>query len=114
MARTNTQTKMVVQLDELLTELRQLQARAEHDDLSDLPQESRVLATRLQAALDRLTTPGDTYGRAAEQCRNQPTHIRVFELAGIAEALSDDLSSGWLETVSEMLHSETFAEILDM
>jgi hypothetical protein len=57
------------QLNTLLAEHAKLVRRAQFPDLSDLRSEIRVLANRLQAAIDRLTVPTSTHGRAAEMQR---------------------------------------------
>ena len=102
------------QLGELLEIRRTLQGRSVHDDLSDLPEESGVLASRLQAALDRFTVPGSTYGKAAEVARPLPSHVKIPELSAIAQALLDDLAKGWIRGVTELIHAETFADMLEV
>ena len=58
------------QLNALLAEHALLVKRAQFPDLSDLRSEIRVLANRLQAAIDRLTVPTSTHARAAEMQTN--------------------------------------------
>jgi hypothetical protein len=106
--------EVLAQLEELLEVRRQLQARAVHNDLSDLPEESQTLATRLQAALDRITTPGSTYGRDVEAARAQPTFMKIPELSAIAEALRQDYAKGWIRSVTELINADTFADLLEV
>lgn len=106
--------KMIEQLDALLPEYDKLAQRSQQFDLSDLPAESEVLANRLQAAVDRFTVPAHTYARQAELCRADPAHIKLPKLLGIATALRDDLNAGWLESMTELLHAETYSGYLEM
>ena len=107
-------TEMIEQLDELLDEYKNLCNQSQHDDLSDLPEESRVLANRLQAAIDRLTIPDSSYAKAAEQLRKSANHVKVVELSGVAAALSEDLKKGWAQSITELVHANTFADLLEM
>ncbi len=102
------------QLDTLLGELEGLQKKAQYDDLSDLPKESAGLAVRLQAAFDRMTMPGDTFGKAAEFLRNEPSHVKVRELGYLAYALRDELKAGWIDRITELVHADTSADMLEM
>ena len=103
------------QLNTLLAEHAELVKRARYPDLSDLGSEVRVLANRLQAAIDRLTVPTSTHARAAEMQRaNQEPTWRLEELMGIAIALRDDIVAGWLTSVIELVHADTYNDYLEM
>ena len=102
------------QLDTLLGQLDDLREVAQHDDLSDRDAEVRILVTRLQSAIDRLTVPTSAHARATEQIRDhdQPAYmLRV--LVGIATALRDDIAAGWLTSVVEFAHADTYAGYLE-
>ena len=107
-------TKFLGQLDSLLQEYQHLRARSQYDDLSDLEADAGVLANRLQAAIDRIAQPGSAYLKRADAKRNEPYYVRTLELYAIATALRDDLQEGWLESVAELVHADTFSEYLDM
>ena len=103
------------QLNALLAEHAELAKKARFDDLSDLGSEIRVLANRLQAAIDRLTVPTSTHARAAEMQRaNDEPAFRLEELMGIAIALRDDIAAGWLTSVIELAHADTYNDYLEM
>jgi hypothetical protein len=105
----------LVQLNALLTEYDQLAKRARYPDLSDLKSEIRVLANRLQAAIDRLTVPTSTHAQAADRQRgNEYPATRLTELTGIATALRDDIAAGWLESVIELARADTYNDYLEM
>lgn len=106
--------KMIEQLDTLLAEYDKLAQRSQQHDLSDLPAESQVLVNRLQAAIDRFTVPAHTYARQADLCRADHAHIKLPKLLGIAAALRDDLKAGWFESITELVHAETYSDFLEM
>jgi hypothetical protein len=110
----NNQAGFIQQLETFIAEYESLAARSQHDDLSDLHMESARLASRLQAAFDRITSPNDTYGKAAEALRDEPDHVKVVKLSFLAYALRDDLNSGWLDTITELVHAETTTGILQI
>jgi hypothetical protein len=105
---------MIGQLDELIDRYDVLCARSEFEDLSDLPDQSRVLAVQFQAAIDRMTTPQSTYRLDADTYRSELTHIRVVQLSGTVKALRDDLHRDWVSHVSELVHADTFTDLLEM
>jgi hypothetical protein len=111
---TNQVDQIVGQLDILLVEYEALRAKSKYDDLSDLPQEIGILSTRMAAALDRLAPPGSTYWEAADSARNQPPHIKLPQLSAIAEALRTDLNLGWTRTFVDLVHADTYGELLEM
>ena len=74
--------EMVNQIEEVLKQHAALVGRSQYDDLSDLQAESKALANRLQALLDRIAPPGSTYGKAAEAVRSEPAHVKIAELVG--------------------------------
>ena len=103
------------QLSELLAQRADLARRAQHPDLSDLDSEIRVLTTRLQSAIDRLTVPTSAHARAAEQVRDHDqTAYKLRVLVGIAIALRDGIASGWVTSLVELAHADTYAGYLEM
>lgn len=110
-----TAEEALTQLNALLSEHAELAKRSRYDDLSDLKSEIRVLAARLQAAIDRLTVPTSTHAQAAERQRdNRQVAFRLMELVGIATALRDDIAAGWLESVAALVRADTYAGYLEM
>jgi hypothetical protein len=72
------------------------------------------LAIQLQAATDRITISGSTYRLEADAQRTKPMHVRVVQLSGIAKALRDDVHRDWIYQVTELVHADTFTEMLEM
>jgi hypothetical protein len=76
----------------------------------------QAIATRLSAAISRLSPPGSVYStRAAAiaQSEKRPAWV-AHELAGIAAGLRDDLKAGYLQGIAELIHAEVFSDFLDM
>jgi len=104
---------VVKQLDVLLAAYADMQVRAKHDDLSDLPDyEMDELSNRLYAGVLRLAPSSSPYVEQAK-VTTATTHVRIPKLVGIVRAMKADISAGWLTTVEELLHADTFADFLD-
>ncbi|MFD8492274.1 hypothetical protein [Amycolatopsis sp. NPDC059657] len=104
----------ISQLDTLIAEYKGMAKLSQYDDMSDLHDESRIMANRLQAAVDRLTVPSSTYARQADTLRNQPTHLRLLGLGGVVLALRADLDAGWIESLVELIHADVHSDFLEM
>ncbi|URN07141.1 hypothetical protein LUW74_29980 [Actinomadura madurae] len=101
------------QIDRLIQEYETLRKQARHDDLSDLPEESQVIVVRLRAALARLRPADTPYAQEMSAVAHEKPHIRIPVYVGILRALKADMLEGWLEGISELLHAQTFADLLD-
>jgi hypothetical protein len=106
--------KALEQLDLLIGEYDRLKARSKYKDLSDLKPEAPKLTTRLEAALDRLTSPESAYAKSVDSVRPRAWHLKLPELRAIAEAIRDDIAAGWLTPVVELAHADTYAGYLEM
>jgi hypothetical protein len=75
-----------------------------------------VLIQRLLAALQRLTVPNSTYAHTVARMVDSRVHSdsRLAELAATAHALRRDIAAGWLESVVELAHADTYAGYLEM
>jgi len=85
----------------------------------DIYVEIRTMVGRFQAAVDRLTVPGSTYAQDMERLRVErgqegDAWAWLRELAGIVTALRDDVQAGWLESVVELAHADTYNGYLEM
>jgi hypothetical protein len=101
---------MVAQLQEVLADF----DRAVHTE--PMPP-LQACATRLLAAINRLSPPGSTYSTRAAQIERQtgkPTTWLAHELAGVATGLHDDLAAGYAQDVAELIHAEVFSDFMGM
>lgn len=105
--------EFIDQINKLDTEYKALQQRARYDDLSDLPEESRVIVARLRAALDRLRPGNTSYSREVDSVENEPPHARIQVYIGVLRAIKADMAEGWLVGVAELVHAATFSDLID-
>ncbi|MFD5470952.1 hypothetical protein [Streptomyces sp. NPDC127105] len=107
--------QMVAQLDELIakseiftfTEPEIFEARQNYTA-------AQTLTTRMEAAIGRMTLPGSTYLIQVEQARALNLQDRMDSVRSTVIALRDDLKSGWIRSVMELVHANTHGEYLEM
>ena len=77
---------------------------------------TRVMIQRFLAAIQRLTVPTSTYAHnaARQAASSAPITSRLVELAATARAVHDDIAAGWLASVVELAHADTYADYLEM
>lgn len=105
------------QLDELLHAFESMQRQAKHNDLSDLPKSDRQsLVTRSIAAVHRISGLHSTYSIEVERLikREPDLHLHTSSILGVIQALKDDLKQGYLQSITEIIHSEVFSDFLEM
>lgn len=110
-------TPFIKQIDALLGIYQTMQQNSKHNDLSDLPKSDRQsLVTRAIAVTHRITGTNSTYSREIERLINQdpPLHLHTSSILGVTQALRDDISGGYLQNLTELVHAEIFADFLDM
>lgn len=109
---------IVQQIDSLLTEYELIRQRSKYDDLSDL--NGIVISeavTRLNAAIVRLSPSGSVHRDGAESLMKQhgiTNGYSIEPLVGILRALKADHIAGYLFSVEELIHSDVFADFLEM
>lgn len=77
----------------------------------------QACATRLLAAIKRLSPPGSTYSTTATQIAQRPGGRPGWvaqELSGVASGLRDDLAAGYAQGVAELIHAEVFSDFMGM
>src|SRR5580704_10370562 len=106
--------EVLSQLDQLLTEYEGMTQRAHHSDLSDLGEVAlEAMAGRFQAALVRFTIEGSSYRQQSDRVSAKDAFLRLPILAGATRSLREDVAAGWLTTIQELIHADTFADFLD-
>lgn len=101
----------LAQLDTLLAEYNQLGAGQAQSARTQI---TVAMISRFQTAIERLTVPTSTYARDMERQRTAPSEPRLRALAGIVTALRDDIRAGWLASVIELAHADTYNDYLEM
>lgn len=111
-------TSIIAQIDALLQRQRNLRAKSQYDDLSDLPHaETSELITLMAAAIDRLSLAGSCYRREANGLMEKYGTVNPFSippLSGVLRALRSDYETGNLASVQQLVQSDIFADFLEM
>ncbi|MFB8268291.1 hypothetical protein ACFC96_16955 [Streptomyces sp. NPDC055955] len=105
--------KMVEQLDVLIFEYQKLIAT--RSDTTFASDRAKLLASRLESAIDRLAVPGSSYIQQLDVYRvEKRVKYKIREIHSIALALRDDLKAGWTSSVMELVHADTHSDYLQM
>ncbi|MGW4992236.1 hypothetical protein ACWEQ3_32025 [Streptomyces mirabilis] len=101
--------KMAEQLDKLIEEFRQMSRPRSNE-------QERILKNRLEAAVERASLPGSTYAKQLAEVRSQRASDgwRLEAVHGIAVGLRDDIRSGWVHSVVELVHADMHSDYLEM
>jgi hypothetical protein len=75
--------------------------------------EAVELIVRMEAAIERLAPRSSRYVQEAEKFRLNDQRPRIVRLAGVLKALQEDVHAGWLKTVEELVHADTFSDLLE-
>lgn len=105
------------QLEALVSEFKSFQSRSQYDDLSDLPEyERQALVTRAIAAVHRISGAGSIYSKEIDRLlvKLPQLHEHMTSIAGVVGALLDDLKSGYIQSLVEIVHGALFADFLEM
>jgi len=105
------------QLDAVLNEFAAFAAKSQHDDLSDLPKADRqALVTKAIAAIHRISGTNSTYATEVERLLKSLSHLHMHttSILGVVKALRDDLKGGYIRSLVELVHSDVFADFLEM
>lgn len=105
------------QLQTIINEFNSLKQQSQHDDLSDLPKDTRqALITRTIAAIHRITGNESTYAKEVTRLLEsmKSLHLHTTSIIGVAKALLEDLKSGYTHSLVEIVHSDIFADFLEM
>ncbi|WP_430478113.1 HEPN domain-containing protein [Streptomyces sp. P11-1] len=73
-----------------------------------------VLCNRLESAVERAAWPGSSYMKQLDSARRLHQPARLLEVRHVALGLRDDLVAGWVETVVELVHADTYSDYLEM
>jgi len=71
------------------------------------------LIVRMEAAIERLAPGSSRYVQEAETFRRDQPRPRGLRLTGVLKALKEDVTAGWLKTVEELVHADTFSDLLE-
>jgi hypothetical protein len=107
----------IQQLDELVIEFNSLRPKSQFNDLSDLPKNDRQsLITRSIAAVYRISSSSSQYSQDIRRIldKEPELHVHTSSIIGIVQALRDDIKAGYIQSLSELIHADIFADFLEM
>lgn len=112
-------TAVLGQIDAALAAWTAARQRSKYDDLSDLKESGlSEVVTVLADAIERFAPPGSTYRAKADLVTKEyganSLHTQQAVLYGILKALRTAYTSGYLQTVQELVHADVFADFLEM
>ena len=115
----NTKTeRFIAEIESVLQAYSSARPRSRYDDLSDLGQQFALnLITRAKAVIERASGTTSAYSRQLEEALQRKTHHDFDKLQmaiGILEALREDIESGYLSSLPELIHAELFSDFLEM
>jgi hypothetical protein len=105
------------QLDSTLREFEALQSKSKYGDFSDRSNEATRVITLLAAAIARIAPPGSVYRSEADRILTRwgaSNGQCLKHLPGIVLALRSDVESGFLQSVSELVHAQLFSDFIEM
>ncbi len=107
--------ELTAQIDAVLGQYEVAQRESGYDDLSDLG-DARLaeLASRVRTTIGRLVPVGSQYLEEAMRLDGDADFHRLPRLVGILRSLRADVQAGWLTTVKELIHADTFDDFLEM
>ncbi|WP_020602675.1 hypothetical protein [Spirosoma spitsbergense] len=103
----------VQQLDVLLTAYADIKIKGYKKGTSE--HEQQVLLSRAIAAVHRLSGHSSSYSAEVNRVLEEWSSSDHFDLVfGIVKALREDLSAGYLQSLTEIVHAEVFADFIEM
>ena len=105
------------QINEIYNEYKSMISKAQYDDGSDLPDALVIrFSSRARALINRVVPPPSTYSKHCEEIISHggyPGYV-ARQLFGIIDSLKADSESGFLQSQTELIHGELFADYLEM
>lgn len=109
---------MLSQIDAVLVLYETIRVQSTKRDLSDIHYvEIHKLITSARAAITRITGSASSYTRQMEEILNRERgydSLKAGMIMGVVASLKADIEAGYLQSLSELIHGELFADFLDM
>lgn len=112
---------VIDQITDMLKEHEDYKNQSQYSDFSDLDdaQEIFKFVSRGLALIERIVGTNHTYWKKAQyeiETYEPKDNIwqQIFIVAGILEALQNDIKSGLLTSYRELIHADIFADFLEM
>lgn len=105
------------EIDVVLEELSEYKKGSAWDDFSDKPESEAVMMTnRLASTIDRLSPKGSLHQKFLHTYLNlgENSWAQVLHLHGSLMALRREYELGYIQSVSELIHADTFSSFFEM
>ncbi|MET7438831.1 hypothetical protein ACFYQQ_09725 [Streptomyces sp. NPDC005496] len=76
--------------------------------------QARVYSNRLEAVIERICLPESTYRKQLDLYRSMHLRHKFADIHAVATALREDLHAGWIDSVVELVHAQTYSDYLEM
>jgi len=110
----------IKQLREVVEEYDSCFAKSEYEDASDVLKHGDVfrIRTRAIAMIERVTGKGSEYYEQAMQATGDAKYYTPHQILqliiGILKALVSDIESGYMKSLTDIVHAELFSDYLEM
>lgn len=106
----------LAQLDDVLGQYARDSRQIESSDFGASARASSAFLTRARAVIERVAGPTSPY---REQCNdilaeNAVESWKATRMLGVLESLRADVAAGYLESVTQLIRGEVFADFLEM
>lgn len=112
-----TEEVFLKQVDEIHKEFLSLRNRSQYEDISDIPETETIrFNTRARALIQRICESNSAYLKQSEEIIKKGGYpgYQAYHLFGVIDSLKADISAGYLQTQTELIHGELFADFLEM
>lgn len=109
--------RAIEQIDDVLGHWSSLRTKSQHEDCSDLPQDSAKVVGLMSSVMMRLAPSGSAHRATFDLLQKKygtMNHVLVQELPGALEALKYDYENGYLNSLTQLVHASVFADFLEM
>lgn len=109
-------THFLNQLNDIITQYNTLKLNSNDYYLADCPEEVAMLIAKSKAAVSRIVGINSTYYKEIERALEKKEYdgMKLKQISGVAIALKEDLEKDYMKNLGELIHSEVFADFLDM
>lgn len=111
-------TKIIQQIDDVITQYREARKISKYDDCSDLTDEKKaVLFNLMSSTVRQFSPPGSQYEKNLNDMLDKSFSTNSYYvpyLAGMLLALKQAYEKGYLHTVEELIHADLFSDFFEM
>jgi hypothetical protein len=111
-------TFFITQLENIVKEYNDLISKSQHDDGSDNISDTKAeeIKIRILTSIARATGKHSIYFEESKRVLEAKTyiHMHLKKLIGITNSVINDIKSGYLVGIEELVHSNIFSDFIEM